>query len=236
MKTIYIPPKQFKLFYLIVVTFISVHLACNSVVQKIVPFFLGHVPVTAFIFSSVYVLGDVVAEVYGYTYAKRLIWMDIYAQILFATIIALSLRLPSPDFWVLGESYHHIFGAVFTQALGSCIAVFCSSIINAYLISKCKLVMKGKNFWIRSIFASTISEGVLVTIAYANTLSFSFTASIIIKSILTAWAIKFMCSIILVAPAAVFVNYLKRKEGFDIYDYKVNYNPFVFKKEFLPDE
>lgn len=227
MKTIYIAPKQFKFYCLIVVTFIAVHLACNSVVQKIIPFFSAYVPISAFIFSFVYILGDVVAEVYGYAHAKRLIWLDIYAQLLFAAIISLSLKHSSPVFWKLGSSYNDIFGAVFSQALGSCVAVFCSSMINAYLISKCKIFMKGRVFWIRSIFASTISEGILVTIAYSNTLSFSFPFSVILKSILTAWVIKFLCSIILVLPAAIFVNYLKKKEGFDIYDYEVNYNPFI---------
>lgn len=220
---------RFKFFNLLAITSITTQLACNCIVGKLTIFFYGFLPASALVYPLCYALGDIIADVYGYSLSRELIWLNIYAQLLFGIIINLALLLPSPNFWSFHEHYQVIFGTVLKNEVGSAIAVFFSAFINAYLVSKFKIKMYGEKFWLRSMFASIISEGLLVLIAYTCTFSTLYSFHKIIVAVAVAWSVKCIFVFILMIPSAFFRNYLIKKEGVDWYDQGVNYNPFILR-------
>lgn len=222
------PQQRFKYYTLLIVIYITIQLVCVSLFGKIVPFLFGYVPISAIIYASAFSLGDVVAEVYGYAAARQLIWLNILAQFLFAIIIQLSLLFHSPSFWHLQKDYYHVFGSVLRIATGSSVAIFVSLILNAYIISKTKMMTRGRLFFLRSIIASTLAEGLLISIAYFINMAWTYSLHVIIVSILTAWLVKFIFSAILLTPTAFLAIILKKAEGFDFYDYRTSFNPFRF--------
>lgn len=221
--------QRFKFFHLLAITSITIQLACNCIVGKLTVFFYGFLPASALVYPICYALGDIIADVYGYSLSRELIWLNIYAQLLFGLIINLALLLPSPNFWSFHDNYQVIFGTVLKNEIGSAVAVFISAFINAYLVSKFKIRMYGKRFWLRSLFASTISEGLLVMIAYFVTFSSLYSPHKILVAIGVAWSVKCIFVVILMIPSALLRNYLIKKEGVDWYDQGINYNPFVLK-------
>ncbi len=91
--------RTFKFFHLLAVTSITIQLACNCIVGKFTTFFYGFLPASALIYPVCYALGDIIADVYGYSLSRELIWLNIYAQIIFGVIVSIALLLPSPQFW-----------------------------------------------------------------------------------------------------------------------------------------
>ena len=89
-----------------------------------------------------------------------------------------------------------------------------------------KIWTNGKHLWSRTVGSTIIGEGVdsffFYTIGFFGTLPFS--AFIIL--ILSAYFFKVAYEIIATPLTYLIVGWLKHKEGVDVFDHGVNYNPF----------
>ena len=50
----------------------------------------------------------------------------------------------------------------------------------------------------------------------------------ILVLIASSYGLKIVYAVVIAAPLNMLVNYLKKLEGIDIYDYNVNFNPLLF--------
>lgn len=180
------------------------------------------------VFPFTYLFGDVIAEVYGYDIARRIVWLGLASEFLFALIIKCVIVLPYAHFANYYNAFQIADGSMLRFVTGGILGNIASSFLNIYLISKWKIMAKGRIFWLRSIVATAISE--LVIIAFAVLIGFTGQMSIemAIKIIAWAYGLEIIYAIIFVWPAWGISTLLKNKEGIDSYDYGVNYNPFRF--------
>ena len=178
-----------------------------------------------------FVLGDIIAEVYGYKIARKLIWMAIIYQFLFAFVCAEMISLhttsPSPH----QEAYNHILGKLPRIAFSSFIAILAGAFINAYVISKWKILLCGKYFWLRSLGASSIGELIFTGVAYISEFLGVVPLASLLELMIASYVIKLILNPILVIPSTLVVYLLKRAENLDTYDYGVNFNPFKLTSE-----
>lgn len=212
--------------------FITVDLAAVSTAYKMVSLnnlFKINSGAT-FIFPITYALGDIVAEVYGYNMARKLIWLSLFLQFIFAALVTIDIHLPSPEFWKEDNAYITVFGSIFRFVLAGTLANIISNFMNIYLVSKLKIPMEGKLFWLRSIISTLISGFLLVAIVIIA----GFSGKEI--NLLKTWIMfksTYICEIfyafVLVIPAAFAAKFLKHSENIDVYDYHTNFNPFVFQ-------
>ena len=88
-----------------------------------------------------------------------------------------------------------------------------------------KLKTRGKWLWARTITSTLAGQGldtiVVLSIAFAGALPLN----VLGMMMLTHWLVKVGYEVLAIPLTYVIVNYLKRKEGIDIYDYGVNFNP-----------
>ncbi len=178
------------------------------------------------VFPLTYLFSDVITEVYGYNIAKKIIWLSLIGELIFSMIIKGVISLPSANF----ENYQNAFeltdGSMYLFVIGGIIGNITSSFLNIYLISKWKILLSGRLFWIRSILSTAISElliiGVAVIIGFSNRLSLHQQITVF------SWAyfIEIIYACVFVWPAWALSLFLKKSEGIDSYDYNVNYNPF----------
>lgn len=180
---------------------------------------------SVFFFTTTYMITDVVVEVYGYRYARRLIWFGLICEAFFSLFI-----------YVLGNSHftvvnnNHI-NTILSQDI---LRIFLSSLlttpvgdfVNSFVISRWKIHLKGKYFGFRSICAATL--GIIVycilshTTLFYGVLSFNQLCTLIGSSILFKFIYITICAI----PASFIMRFLKRADQIDQYDHNVNYNPF----------
>jgi uncharacterized integral membrane protein (TIGR00697 family) len=173
-----------------------------------------------------FTLSDVIAEIYGYTVARRLVWFGFICQTIFAIICKLLVELPSPDFLDNQTAYFTVLDSILYTCLSALVAYIFAGFINIYLISKWKILLMGRYFWLRSLGASTISELIFTVLA----VFFIQVGKLPLKQMLTimavSYSLKVIYAILLALPANLLTYVIKKTDGIDIYDYKTNYNPF----------
>lgn len=180
------------------------------------------------IFPLTYLISDIITEVYGYKIARTLIWIILIAQFTFSILLNLTNMTHPANFFTLGQEYTSVINPIFRFVLAGTIANIASDFLNIYLISRWKILSKGKLFWLRSIGSTAISELLLVfisgSIAFFGTVSYKNFQQII----LSAYALEMFYAFIFVWPGWAIASYLKKSEGIDVYDHIINYNPFEF--------
>lgn len=183
-----------------------------------------------FIFPLTYVLCDVVTEIYGYHIARKLVWLSLIAEVIFAIMITIIIQLPSPENWPHQASFDYVLGSSLRFVSAGVIGVISSSFINIYIISKFKIILRGRFFTLRSIFASALGTLILVLL----TGTFAFYGKISNQALFTlltsAYLLELIYTTIAAYPASLLVNFLKKRENSDVFDHDINYNPFMLKE------
>ena len=176
------------------------------------------------LFPLVYVLGDVLTEVYGFKTARRVIWTGFAAMALAALVFFVIGALPPEAFWEAeagNAAYNAILGGMSYGGivLASLSAYLVGELSNALVLSKLKVKMKGRMLWVRTIGSSLVGQ-LLDTMIFVTIASLTgvFSWEIFWSLVITNYILK--CGIeAAVTPFTYFVTgLLKRKEGVDVYD------------------
>ena len=176
------------------------------------------------LFPLVYVLGDVLTEVYGFKTARRVIWTGFAAMVLTVGVFFLLGVLPAESYWeetAGSTAYNAILGGMSYGGivLASLSAYLVGEFSNTVILSKLKVKMKGRLLWVRTIGSSLAGE-LLDTFIFVliATLTGVFGWEIFWSLVITNYILK--CSIeILMTPFTYWsTNFLKKKEGVDVYD------------------
>jgi queuosine precursor transporter len=180
------------------------------------------------LFPLSYIFGDILTEVYGFKKSRRAIWLGFISALLMSLVLYVVQILPPASGWDNQQAFETILGFVPRIVLGSLVAYFAGEFTNSITLSLLKKKTKGRFLWLRTISSTVIGEGidtiVFCMIAFYGTISSEVLISIIISNYI------FKCSIeILLTPVTYkIVNFLKKTEKVDVYDYHVKYNPFQF--------
>lgn len=220
------PRSQYKFIMLLAMIYLTADLASNVVVYRMADIF-GFVETTAIlIFPLTYVIGDALAEVYGYGIVRQVIWFDLFCNLLFSVLLVTSVHLPTPADWTDNPSYVLVLGSMLRVTAGTFFGSVISEFANAYMISKLKIMTSGKIFWLRSIIASTVGELALLVISMSFAFSGKTSIPKMLHLFLNAYLFELAFIVVAVVPLTLLVFFLKKSEKIDVYDYRTNFNPF----------
>lgn len=173
----------------------------------------------------VLLMEDVIAEVYGYKISRILLWYILISQIIFTFFVAVIVNLPSPSYWHGQVDFDFVFGNIDKGVPVMVIAIFMGRFLNLYVITKTKILLHGRLFWVRMIISCLAGDLVTLTILYPIVFS-NLTFQEIMPLYLSDLFTRVAYSIIGGGPALLLVMYLKKKENIDVYDTNTNFNPF----------
>lgn len=160
-------------------------------------------------------LGDVIAEIYGYYVARQLVFIFIICSFLFSLIMGL-VYAPSPPFWTLQNAYILVLGHSLQISFASAAGIIIGGNVNAYTVSKWKILLNGRYFGMRSLGASSIGEFIFVLIALPLS---QYNNAISLKDLLWMMALsygsKLLFSLIIIIPGSIFMIFLKKIESPD---------------------
>ena len=203
--------------------FVTCLLAANTVGVKLIgigPFVL---PAAIIVFPLSYIFGDILTEVYGYHWARRVIWLGFFCNLIFVFFTWVGGLLPAAHFWEGQDAYQIILGYTPRLLLASFSGYLVGEFANSLILSRLKVITRGRWLWLRTISSSIVGEGldsaIFISIAFAGP---NFSAWLIVTHWIAKVAIETMATPIIYAV----VGYLKQKEGIDIYDKGENLNPF----------
>jgi uncharacterized integral membrane protein (TIGR00697 family) len=191
--------------------------AANTLGLKIMPFLFGsHLSVAVFSFPIVFLMTDVIGEVYGKEMAKSFVRAGFIATALFTLYSLLSLVMPwSVDGEWAKQSYNLIFGVSGRIALASLAAFALAEFQDVFTFFFVKEKLKLPKFWLRSLISNLWSQlldsAIFMIIAFAGIYSTKTLVSIII----TWWLYKVAMGI-LYTPLSYLAIRLLREERHEI--------------------
>ena len=189
---------------------------------------LGPISVTGglLIFPVSYIINDCVCEVWGYNRARLLIWLGFIMNFFFVSVCALCDAIPGAPYWDNDAGFHAIFGLAPRIALASFLAFVAGSFINAYVMSRMKVMSKGKHFSFRAILSTIFGEGadslIFFPLAFYGVIPTSELPLLMFWQVVLKTAYE-----IVVLPLTIrVVNWVKQYEHEDVYDKNISYSIF----------
>jgi len=211
-------------FVVIVAIFATCLITANIIVVK--PTSFGGIPAAIVIFPLSYIVGDILTEVYGYRVARRVIWLGFLCNLIAVIAIWLGQLLPPASVWGGQEAYESILGYTPRILFASFLAYLVGEFSNSFVLAKMKIRTKGRWLWTRTIGSTIVAQAldaaVFIPIVYLGRFDLSF----IVMASFTHWLAKVLFEAVATPFTYTVVNFLKRKEAIDTYDYKTNFNPF----------
>ena len=177
-------------------------------------------------FPLSYVIGDVLTEVYGYARARRCIWAGFVAMLFMAVMATVVVALPPDESWTGQGAYEAVFGQVPRIVFASIIAFWAGEFVNSYVMARMKVWTQGKYLWTRTIGSTIFGQGIDSLIFYPLAFWGVWDTTLVITVMITNWLLKVGWEALLTPVTYVVVNWLKRREGLDVYDADTGFTPF----------
>lgn len=181
------------------------------------------------LFPISYIINDCLTEVYGYRKARLVIWLAFGLSAFTALMSGLVCLLPEPydeGSKPMAESFNSLFAMVPRTTVASLVAFIAGSTVNAWILSRMKVMTRGRAFWARAVLSSVGGELVDSCIFFPFVFWGMMPTSVIAGMVLTQVVVKTLYEIIVLPLTSWLVRRLKSREGIDTYDTGISYNPF----------
>lgn len=184
--------KSFKKIVIALAIYLTSLFAANTLGLKIMPFiFDSHLSVAVFSFPIVFLMTDVVGEVFGKKVAKFFVLAGFISTALFIAYSFISLAMPwSADGLWAKEGYNQVFGLSVRMAVASLVAFLIAEYQDVISFFFFREKFGAKNFWLRSFLSNLWSQfldsAIFMVIAFAGV----YSTRTLISIIITWWLYK----------------------------------------------
>ena len=212
---------------LVIITaiFVTVLITANIVGVKVVSFGNFILPAAVVLFPLSYIFGDILTEVYGYRWARKVIWLGFFCNLIFVLFAWVGQILPPAPLWEGQEAYESILGYTPRLLIASFCGYLAGEFANSFILARMKELTRGRWLWSRTIGSTIVGQGldtlIFITVAF-------FGAPFFVPiMILYHWLAKIIIEAMATPFTYAAVNFLKKKEAIDTYDSETSFNPFL---------
>jgi uncharacterized integral membrane protein (TIGR00697 family) len=196
----------------IVAVFVGLLLISNIGAVKLIAFGPLITDGGAFLFPLVYIVGDVLAEVYGWKAARRAILIGFAMAILAAVTFYLVQISPPADGWENQAAFEAVLGFVPRIVLASILGFLVGQLLNAYVLVWIKKRTQEKKLWARLMGSTIVGEFadtlVFCTVAFYGVI----TGGDFLTYVIVGFVYKTAVEIILLPVTYRVIAYVKRRE------------------------
>ena len=178
------------------------------------------------VFPVSYIINDCIAEVWGFRKARLVIWMGFLMNFFVLALGGIASVIPAPPFWEGEEAFRFVFGLAPRIAVASLSAFLVGSFLNAWVMSRMKLLHRERRFSLRAILSTLVGESADSLIFFPLAFGGLMPASELAKMMLLQVSAKTLYEIIVLPFTTMVVKHIKRHEGVSVYDEHVSYNVF----------
>jgi hypothetical protein len=206
--------------------FVTCLLVSNVIAGKLMTVFGLVLPSAVILFPITYILGDVFTEVYGFRKTRIVIWGGFAANLLMSLVFVAAIALPAPGFFKDQEAYAKVLGTTPRIVLASLVAYWAGEFANSITLSLLKKATKGRFLWTRTISSTVVGQALDTAIFIAVSFAGSVPGPTILQMMIAQYLFKVAYEAALTPVTYRIVGAVKRREGLDVYDEGVAYNPF----------
>lgn len=167
----------------------------------------------AFLFPLTYVIGDVLAEVYGLRQARRAIWLGFaLAALASVTFLVVGAAPPGPGY-ENQQAFQAVLGFVPRIVVASLCGYLAGQFLNAFVLVRLKRRLGEQQMWVRLIGSTVVGE-------LADTVLFCFIAFVgvfetwgsLISYTVTGYVYKVLVEVVMLPFTYLVINTIKRRE------------------------
>ncbi len=203
--------KDYKKILICLALYLTSLFAANTLGLKIMPFVFGlHMTVAVFSFPVVFLMTDVIGEVYGRVWSRYFVRCGLVSTVLFLAYSLLSLWLPWDEdgLWAK-EGYNLIFGVSGRIGLASVVAFIIAEYQDVFAFFFVKAKIGARLFWLRSFLSNLWSQLLDSTIFMSIAFAGIYPTKTLIGIIFTLWMYKVLMGL-LYTPLSYLGIYLLR--------------------------
>ncbi len=147
-----------ELYAILTGVFTACLIVSNIIAGKTFDFFSFILPCGVIIFPIIYIVNDVLAEVYGYEKARNVILLGFFMNLVAVICYTITIWLPAPAFFENSQAFAIVLGSTFRLLIASFAAYLVGSLVNARLMTYLKRWDEEKLFF-RCIASTLFGEG-----------------------------------------------------------------------------
>jgi len=224
------PTRRYRYYDLVMAAFVTVLLCANLIGASKVATLGGFTFGAGVLFFPIsYVFGDVLTEVYGYARARKVVWAGFGAMIFASFMSLVILAFPPAPGWPHQAAFETVFGGTWRIVGASLVAYFSGEFCNSFVLAKMKIRTEGRFLWLRTIGSTIVGEAVDSLIFYPLAFLGIWSTDLVLKVMLTNYALKVGWEVFMTPATYVVVNALKRAEHEDYFDRNTEFTPFSLR-------
>jgi queuosine precursor transporter len=203
-------------------------IVCIPTAGKLIDIMGVPLSISIYYFPFVYILADILTEVYGYAIARRVLWYCIFAQLLVIATFEFVILYPPSVVMTNNRSYVDVLSAAPRLVLFGTLAMFAGDIANNYVLAKMKVWTDGRYISARFVTSTLSGQTVNTAVFYIFGLWGMIPTHVLTKSIVVASLTKVSVELFLLPVTLKVCLWLKRMENIDYFDRATNFNPLKF--------
>ena len=205
--------------------FVASMVMVNTLGTKITTILGVRVSVGIFFVPVLFLITDIVGEVFGRKEASRFVNMATIMLVLLFAMTFLCIAVRPNETWGMQEEYAMIFGSSLRMTLASLVSFVVAQQLDVFMFSFWGKVTKGKYLWVRNNLSTIVSQFLDTTIfdfiAFWH-LTPKFTASYVFSLILPYWLFKVVFALLDTPFCYLGVWWLSGEKGFRRADLSTN--------------
>jgi uncharacterized integral membrane protein (TIGR00697 family) len=178
----------------------------------------------AFLFPLTYILGDILAEVYGLKKAHRAIWAGFALAFLMSITFAVVAAAPPADGWPNNDAWNAVLGFVPRIVVASLAGYLAGQFLNALVLVKIRERFGTKRLWVRLIGSTIVGEFadtlVFCLIAFGPLGAFMGGGSIdlgpLVNYIVVGFVYKVTIEVVFLPVTYRVIPWVRRREGLEL--------------------
>ncbi len=201
------------LYPIIAAIFCALLLISNIGATKFIDFGFIKTDGGAFLFPLVYILGDILTEVYGFKAARRVIYTGFGLGALAGLTFWLVQIAPAASDWPNQGAFESILGFVPQIVIASITAFLLGQLANSWTLVRIKKITKEKKLWARLIGSTAVGELV-------DTIVFTMIASLgrlsfeeFLNYLVVGYLYKSLVEVALLPITYPVIAYVKKREA-----------------------
>lgn len=171
-----------------------------------------------FIFPMLYVINDVVTEIYGFQASRRMVIIALLANCLFVSVLYLITLIPSSEKSEIYSAMTILFSLSPRIFIASVFSYFIGELLNSKILIHLKEKYRGRHFAIRSVISTSISAFLESSLFCIIAFSLMISAVELVKMILVLALVKVIYEIIMLPITVQVVANLKARQKIDYID------------------
>ena len=212
------------LYVLLILINITCLIVSNIIVVKTVQVFGLIFAAANMIYPITYILDDVFTEVYGFKKARFVTWMSFLCNLIVVIFFTITIALPASSEFKYQTDLVNILGNTPRVLCASFLSFVAGSLSNAIVLSKLKLVTKGKFLFIRTIASTLVGEALDCIIFFPIAMYGTVSNDVLFQVMTNAFFFKVGLEILFTPITYFVINKVKKYEGIDTFDHDEEYH------------